>query len=102
MIFGHEKVSFEIPDKNFIGMMDPEFTPALEDLKSAIENAIDKANEIASTVPPVGIAILPPKLTLKRARHWQLVTPFKVINPLPSLWAMEQFPLVTVSVKRTF
>ncbi|MBQ6901606.1 MAG: nickel-dependent lactate racemase [Oscillospiraceae bacterium] len=39
--YGHEKVSFEIPDKNFIGMMDPEFNPAIEDLKGAIENAID-------------------------------------------------------------
>ncbi|MBQ7119764.1 MAG: nickel-dependent lactate racemase [Oscillospiraceae bacterium] len=39
--YGHKKVSFEIPDKNFIGMMDPEFTPAIENLERAIENAID-------------------------------------------------------------
>ncbi len=39
--YGHENINFEIPDKNFIGMMDPEFVPAIEDLKSAIENAID-------------------------------------------------------------
>jgi hypothetical protein len=30
--------------------------------------SIANANEIASTVPPVGIAILPPKLTLYLAR----------------------------------
>ncbi len=39
--YGHENISFEIPDKNFIGMMDPEFVPAIEDLARAIENAID-------------------------------------------------------------
>lgn len=39
--YGHEKISFEIPDKNFIGMMDPEFVPAIENLAGAIENAID-------------------------------------------------------------
>ncbi|MBE6910895.1 MAG: nickel-dependent lactate racemase [Ruminococcaceae bacterium] len=39
--YGHKKVSFEIPDKNFIGMMDPEFTPAIENLERAIETAID-------------------------------------------------------------
>jgi hypothetical protein len=60
------------------------------------------AKEIASTVPPVGIATLPPKLTLKRARFWQLVIPFKVTKPLPTRWIMEQFPQVTVSVNYTF
>lgn len=39
--YGQSKVSIEIPDRNFIGMMDPAFTPAIEDLKGAIENAID-------------------------------------------------------------
>lgn len=39
--YGHEKISFEIPDKNFIGMMDPKFVPAIENLADAIENAID-------------------------------------------------------------
>jgi hypothetical protein len=31
--------------------------------------SIAKAKEMASTVPPVGIAIFPPKVTLKRALH---------------------------------
>ena len=39
--YGHDYVSFDVPEKNFIGMMDPEFTPPVEDLKSAIEYAID-------------------------------------------------------------
>lgn len=39
--YGHETVSFDVPEKNFIGMMDPAFTPAVEDLKAAIEYAID-------------------------------------------------------------
>ncbi len=39
--YGYKNINFEIPDKNFIGMMDPEFVPAIEDLAGAIENAID-------------------------------------------------------------
>lgn len=39
--YGHEKVSFDVPEKNFIGMLDPTFTPALEDIHTAIEHAID-------------------------------------------------------------
>lgn len=57
-----------------------------------------KAKVMGPTVPPSGTAILPPKLTLKRALHW-LVTPFKRIKPLSSLCNIAQFPQVTVSVK---
>lgn len=62
MPYGNEKVSFDIPEKNFIGMMDPEFTPAIEDLEGAIRNAMD--NPIGSgkiediVVPGKKIAII--------------------------------------------
>lgn len=39
--YGHDKIQFEIPDKNFIGMMDPPFVPAIDDLEAAIRHAID-------------------------------------------------------------
>lgn len=39
--YGHEQVSFEIPVKNFIGMMDPPFAPPVADLEDAIKYAID-------------------------------------------------------------
>ena len=39
--YGQEKVGFEIPDKNFIAMMDPEFVEPISDIKSAILSAID-------------------------------------------------------------
>ena len=41
MPYGKEKVRFEIPDQNFIGMMDPEFVNPIADLDRAIEAAID-------------------------------------------------------------
>lgn len=39
--YGSGHVSLDIPERNFIGMMDPPFTPAVEDLRAAIECAID-------------------------------------------------------------
>jgi hypothetical protein len=40
-------------------------------------------------VPPVGIAMLAPKVTIKRALAWQLVTPLRVTNPELSLWLID-------------
>lgn len=60
--YGHEKVQFSIPDKNYIGMMDPEFVPAIENLENGIIHAIDnpiqsrKLEEIV--VPGKRIAII--------------------------------------------
>jgi hypothetical protein len=48
-----------------------------------------KTKDIASTVPPVGIAMLAPKVTIKRALAWQLVTPLRVTNPELSLWLID-------------
>ena len=76
--YGHEKVSFEIPDKNFIGMMDPEFTPAIDDLKSAIENAID--NPIGT--PPLSEIIKPGKKIAVIIDDDSRPTPQSVILPL--------------------
>jgi len=53
-----------------------------EDNTGSPEIAI--AREIAPTVPPVGIAILPEKSTKNLALHW-LVSPLRVMIPLPSL-----------------
>ena len=39
--YGKETVQFDIPEKNFIGMMDPPFTPPLPDMERAIAQAID-------------------------------------------------------------
>lgn len=47
--YGTETVSVNIPDKNFIGMMDPAFVPPVPDLRAAIETALDN---------PVGAAPL--------------------------------------------
>ena len=41
MPYGCEKINFDIPEKNFIGMLDPEFTPPLEDLEETSCHAID-------------------------------------------------------------
>ena len=41
MPYGSETVQFDIPGKNFIGMMDPEFTKPIENLEEAIVHAID-------------------------------------------------------------
>ncbi len=76
--YGHEKVSFEIPDKNFIGMMDPEFTPALDDLKGAIENAID--NPIGT--PPLSEIVKPGKKIAVIIDDDSRPTPQSVILPL--------------------
>lgn len=76
--YGHEKVSFEIPDKNFIGMMDPEFTPAIDDLKSAIENAID--NPIGT--PPLSEIVKPGKKIAVIIDDDSRPTPQSVILPL--------------------
>ena len=76
--YGHEKVSFEIPDKNFIGMMDPQFTPAIDDLKSAIENAID--NPIGT--PPLSEIVKPGKKIAVRIDDDSRPTPQSVILPL--------------------
>jgi hypothetical protein len=56
------------------------------------------AKEIGPTVPPVGIAILPPKEILYLALHCP-VLPLSVIKPLSSLWETDEFPPMTVSVK---
>ena len=40
--YGRETVEFDVPKKNFIGMLDPEFVPPIGDLAEAIENAIDR------------------------------------------------------------
>ncbi|MBQ3224380.1 MAG: nickel-dependent lactate racemase [Oscillospiraceae bacterium] len=76
--YGHEKVSFEIPDKNFIGMMDPQFTPAIDDLKSAIENAID--NPIGT--PPLSEIVKPGKKIAVIIDDDSRPTPQSVILPL--------------------
>lgn len=39
--YGDETVSFELPDERFIGMLDPEFTPATDNLEGAITNALE-------------------------------------------------------------
>lgn len=39
--YGNEKISFEVPEKNFIGMMDPGYVPPLADLEGAICRAVD-------------------------------------------------------------
>lgn len=39
--YGNEKISFEVPEKNFIGMMDPGYVPPLKDLEGAICQAVD-------------------------------------------------------------
>ena len=39
--YGSEKISFDIPDKNFIGMMNPPFVPAIENLEAAIADAVE-------------------------------------------------------------
>lgn len=39
--YGPDHIYFEVPDKNFIGMMDPAFVPAVDDLAGAIRSAID-------------------------------------------------------------
>lgn len=39
--YGKEKVHFDVPDKNFIGMVDPPFVEQMENLPAAIKNAID-------------------------------------------------------------
>lgn len=40
--YGNEKIHFDVPEKNFIGMMDPAYTAPLADLESAIGQAIDR------------------------------------------------------------
>ncbi|MBQ6829970.1 MAG: nickel-dependent lactate racemase [Clostridia bacterium] len=45
--YGTETVSVNIPDKNFIGIMDPAFVPPVPDLRAAIETALD--NPIGTT-----------------------------------------------------
>ena len=76
--YGHEKVSFEIPDKNFIGMMDPEFTPALDNLREAIENAID--NPIGTK--PLSEIVKPGKKIAVIIDDDSRPTPQSVILPL--------------------
>lgn len=39
--YGNEKISFEVPEKNFIGMMDPGYVPPMADLEGAICRAVD-------------------------------------------------------------
>lgn len=39
--YGNEKIGFDIPEKNFIGMLDPEFVPPVDDIKEAVVNAIE-------------------------------------------------------------
>jgi len=39
--YGQESITFQVPERNFAGMMDPEFAPPIEDLRRGIENAID-------------------------------------------------------------
>lgn len=39
--YGPDRIHFEVPDQNFIGMMDPAFVPAVDDLAGAIRSAID-------------------------------------------------------------
>lgn len=76
--YGREKVSIEIPEKNFIGMMDPEFTPALEDLKGAIENAID--NPIGTK--PLGEIVTPGKKIAIVIDDGSRPTPISTILPI--------------------
>lgn len=39
--YGNESISFDVPEKNFIGMMDPSYIPPLADLERAIYSALD-------------------------------------------------------------
>ena len=39
--YGNESISFDVPEKNFIGMMDPSYVPPLADLERAIYSALD-------------------------------------------------------------
>lgn len=76
--YGHDTVSFDIPEKNFIGMMDPEFTPALEDLKGAIEYAVD--NPIGTK--PLGEIVAPGKKIAIIIDDGSRPTPISTILPI--------------------
>jgi len=39
--YGKERLSFDIPDRNFAGMMDPPFVPPIERIEEAINQSID-------------------------------------------------------------
>lgn len=39
--YGNKSISFDVPEKNFIGMMDPSYVPPLADLEGAIYSALD-------------------------------------------------------------
>lgn len=39
--YGSESVAFTLPEKNFIGMLDPQYAPPLADLEAAICQAVD-------------------------------------------------------------
>ena len=76
--YGHDTVSFDIPEKNFIGMMDPAFTPALEDLKAAIEQAVD--NPIGTK--PLGEIVAPGKKIAIIIDDGSRPTPISTILPI--------------------
>lgn len=76
--YGHDTVSFDVPEKNFIGMMDPDFTPALEDLKGAIEHAVD--NPIGTK--PLGEIVSPGKKIAIIIDDGSRPTPISTILPI--------------------
>ena len=39
--YGNEQIDFDIPDRNFAGMMDPAFVPEADNPEQIVENAID-------------------------------------------------------------
>lgn len=39
--YGNERIDFDIPDRNFAGMMDPAFVPEADNPEQIVENAID-------------------------------------------------------------
>ena len=72
------------------------------EIKKEAPPAMARATEIAPTVPPVGMAILAPKDTRKRARHWQFVRPRRVTMPEPSRCTMQRDGATGVSLNSTF
>lgn len=76
--YGHETISFEIPEKNFIGMMDPDFTPEIADLQGAVTHAIE--NPIESQ--PIEKIVKPGQTVAIIIDDGSRPTPQKLILPI--------------------
>lgn len=76
--YGSEKITVSIPDKNYIGAMDPEYVPPIEDLESAIVHAID--HPIGGK--PITDIIVPGKKIAIIIDDGSRPTPISVILPI--------------------